>query len=300
MLHLSGADFIHYNSNFRQYRQYHGTSFARVDHCLHMEAQAKGCHPNFRPSKFSPSPNLRQSSTPISSDLATARSKLKDYKIPFGFCSLFLATMPCTESHCHYKHECPWCGYRHDVEHCQHAEAHLKHSSGNVRNRNKNHAFTPFRGNRQSNQSSPSYHNRCYPHHDYQWQLRETKSPSLSVTNSNVCESSESGPPNVIDLSKSVPPVLNMNEFAAQLSEYDPELCDFLISGLRVGFNLGHQGEHTPVTVPNWKSARDRPVIMRNLLQKEVKKGRILGLFRSPPFPNLPISAIGFVLKKVP
>ena len=73
MLHSSGTDFIHYDSNFLQYRQYHGTSFVRVDHCLHMEAQAKGRPPNFRPSKFSPSPNHRQPSKPSSSDLATAK-----------------------------------------------------------------------------------------------------------------------------------------------------------------------------------------------------------------------------------
>ena len=39
---------------------------------------------------------------------------------------------------------------------------------------------------------------------------------------------------------------------------------------------------------------------MSNLLQKEVEKGRILGPFRSPPFPNLSINAIGFVPKKLP
>ena len=239
MLHSSGADFIHYDSNFLQYRQYHGTSFARVDHCLYMEAQAKSRPPNFPPSKFGPSPSLRQSSKPSSSDMPTARSKLKDYKIPFGFCSLFLAAMPCTEVRCLYKHKCPWCWSRHDVEHCQHAETHLKRSSGNARNRNKNHTFSPFRGNKQSNQSSPSHHNRPYPNRDSQWQLAETNSPTPSVTkltNSIVSESSESGPPNVIDLSKSMPPVLNINEFAALLSEYDPELCNFLISGLKFGF----------------------------------------------------------------
>ena len=38
---------------------------------------------------------------------------------------------------------------------------------------------------------------------------------------------------------------------------------------------------------------------MCNLLQKEVKKGRILGLFTSPHSPNLSINAIGFVPKKM-
>ena len=50
--------------------------------------------------------------------------------------------------------------------------------------------------------------------------------------------------------------MLNVATFAILLSEYASGLSAFMISGLRVGFQLGHQGKHMPVTVPTFKKKR--------------------------------------------
>ena len=47
-----------------------------------------------------------------------AKSKLAIYDIPGGYCHLFMASMPCYEGTCQYKHCCPFCNAKHPVAQC--------------------------------------------------------------------------------------------------------------------------------------------------------------------------------------
>ena len=123
-LYASGADYLYYDENFRQYRQYNPTPYCSVDHCLQMEAQSLGkpAHPRGPPNTTSrptfPRPHLQGSQVKPHPSLSEARAKLREFNIPRGYCYLFLASLPCYEKQCTYKHLCPLCGAKHAIDRC--------------------------------------------------------------------------------------------------------------------------------------------------------------------------------------
>ena len=122
-LHSTNADFLHYDTSFRSYKQYNHISFAHVDHCLVTDA-----HNRNKPSQFTTSHNALQrnsTSAPFSrrskpgpSLIAEAKQKLAELQVPFGYCKLFLASLPCYKGRCPYRHECSWCSGSHAAAHC--------------------------------------------------------------------------------------------------------------------------------------------------------------------------------------
>ena len=67
-----------------------------------------------------------------------------------------------------------------------------------------------------------------------------------------------------------------------------------LITGLREGFFTGIS--EPPVTClecPNYLSAKAQPEIVSQLIMKEVKKGFLVGPFRTPPFSLYRVSPLG-------
>ena len=46
------------------------------------------------------------------------KQKLFDFQVPFGYCKLFLSSLPCYKGRCPYRHECPWCPDSHAAAHC--------------------------------------------------------------------------------------------------------------------------------------------------------------------------------------
>ena len=67
---------------------------------------------------------------------------------------------------------------------------------------------------------------------------------------------------------------------------------------LKFGADIGYQGPHHTRQTPNAVSARMRPDILRQMVQKEVSLGRTRGPFFKPPFPTFICSSLGLVPKK--
>ena len=72
-------------------------------------------------------------------------------------------------------------------------------------------------------------------------------------------------------------PVLNVEKFAELLNGYDIMKTEYLVQGLKNGFSTGYNGAFENVYVKNLTSAINHLHVMRELLNKEINKGRIVG-----------------------
>ena len=87
---------------------------------------------------------------------------------------------------------------------------------------------------------------------------------------------------------------VNIDAFAFYLRGHpDPQLCNYVITGLRHGFDLGFNSTLTPVARQNNKSARDNPTEVTKAIMKEISRGHTAGPFLFPPFPVNHISPLG-------
>ena len=75
---------------------------------------------------------------------------------------------------------------------------------------------------------------------------------------------------------------------------------EYLLDGFRNGFRLGFSGPRNSMSASNLKSCRDHPEIVREKISSEIAAKRVKGPFSEPPFPEMKISPIGIVPKKVP
>ena len=92
---------------------------------------------------------------------------------------------------------------------------------------------------------------------------------------------------------------LNAQHFAHELQHHpDQHRALALIQGLQVGVRLGYSGPRRHFIATNLPSARQRPEVIDQELQKECKAGRILGPFSTLPLPRLHCSGLGAVPKK--
>ena len=82
----------------------------------------------------------------------------------------------------------------------------------------------------------------------------------------------------------------------AVVNTFDAQL---LFQGFSEGFNLQYTGPPGPRDANNLKSAVQLPYVVLEKLNKEISLGRICGPFDSPPFPDMIVSPIGLVDKKV-
>ena len=258
-LYGSGADYLHYDENFRDYRQYNPTPFSSVDHCLQMEAQSHGKTPHARGPQ---NPHARlgfHRSHPQGSQakthpslVAEARSKLRDHDIPRGYCYLFLASLPCYKKQCQYKHNCPYCGAKHPIDRC------LKPAARTTQRQNGRGTVRPLLSTPVDppNTSHLSHYRR-------QW-LNTTTQPTAWAPDSG-------------SLKQSVPPVINIEALQELLVSYDPSEAHKTITGFRQGFDIGYRGPITDVDTKNLSSALRQPLVMQTLIQNEVNKGRFFG-----------------------
>lgn len=72
----------------------------------------------------------------------------------------------------------------------------------------------------------------------------------------------------------------------------------FLLQGFSKGFKLNFAGPRTLTESKNLKSAQQHPDQIKNILDQEIKLGRMAGPYPVRPFSNLRISPIGIVPKK--
>ena len=74
----------------------------------------------------------------------------------------------------------------------------------------------------------------------------------------------------------------------------------YLIKGFQTGFRLGYMGARSPSSCSNLKSCVEMPHAVSEKLQTELQTDRIRGPFDHSPFPDMKLSPIGLVPKKVP
>ncbi|XP_052428992.1 uncharacterized protein LOC127970440 [Carassius gibelio] len=93
---------------------------------------------------------------------------------------------------------------------------------------------------------------------------------------------------------------VNIFRMTIELAHHpDKEFTNYLLSGLKHGFNPGVVCELTQNTVcRNLQSALAEPDIVANLIKKEVDSGFMIGPFNTPPFKTFRVSPIGVATRK--
>lgn len=72
-----------------------------------------------------------------------------------------------------------------------------------------------------------------------------------------------------------------------------------LITRFCKGFSLQYQGPRKPFSCPNLKSAIDNPKVIEEKSNKELECDRVEGPFKTKAFPNIRISPLSLVPKKI-
>ena len=78
----------------------------------------------------------------------------------------------------------------------------------------------------------------------------------------------------------------------------DKPLVDYIINGLRNGFDIGFTGPFSATLPKNLKSADQNKESIQEAINKELSRGHTAGPFPSPPFPLTHCSPIGSAPKK--
>ena len=97
--------------------------------------------------------------------------------------------------------------------------------------------------------------------------------------------------------SQPVRPV-KVDRFENLLVGYSPALKTLLVDGFRTDFQVYYISELSSFESSNLRSALQSPDIVSAKLKKEIVAGRVVGVFKAPPFPNFRTSLIGIVPKK--
>ena len=85
---------------------------------------------------------------------------------------------------------------------------------------------------------------------------------------------------------------INMLEFYLK-GHPDQQIVNYVLTGLRAGFDLGFNGTRKPIFRTNNKSARENPSEVTKAIHKELARGHTAGPFPFPPFPVNHISPLG-------
>ena len=94
-----------------------------------------------------------------------------------------------------------------------------------------------------------------------------------------------------------LPTPIKINKLKLILQGYDVEKLNFFISGFRHGFYLGYQGPRESCFVKTSDSTKDNWEVVNTKSKKEMKMGRIAGLFNMPPFEKFRVSPLAVIPK---
>ena len=75
-------------------------------------------------------------------------------------------------------------------------------------------------------------------------------------------------------------------------------MVEYIVDGLRNGFDIGFTGQFSPTFPKNLKSATENKHLIQEAINKEVSRGHTAGPFPHPPFPRTHCSPIGAAPKK--
>ena len=93
---------------------------------------------------------------------------------------------------------------------------------------------------------------------------------------------------------------MNADQLERLLQNFDPEISKFLVNGFTFGFKIPYYGSRDPKRSKCFNPTSDNITILKQKIQKEINANRVAGPFNDLPFPNLQISPLGLVPKKVP
>ncbi len=93
---------------------------------------------------------------------------------------------------------------------------------------------------------------------------------------------------------------VNISRLATELTQHpDKDFREYLLSGLRYGFNPGVECALSQSHIcNNLQSAHAEPAVVNQLIEKEVKSGFMIGPFNEPPFEVFRVSPIGIATGK--
>ena len=91
---------------------------------------------------------------------------------------------------------------------------------------------------------------------------------------------------------------MNTHRLAELLQHYDSGKGQYLLQGFTNGFELHYTGSRKFQDCKNLCSAIDNPTEFCEKILKEIRLGRILSSFKTPPLPDLQCSPLGLVPKK--
>ena len=92
---------------------------------------------------------------------------------------------------------------------------------------------------------------------------------------------------------------VNITRFAELLHGHpDRHQVEYILHGLRHGFDIGFQGQILGHTPRNNKSARDNHIKVTLAINKEISRGHTAGPFHQPPFQVNHISPLGAAPKQ--
>ena len=92
--------------------------------------------------------------------------------------------------------------------------------------------------------------------------------------------------------------MINVNYFELLLrSHSDRILVNYILDGLRAGFDIGYLGSSVASQPKNLRSAFQHRHLLATAVDKEVQRGHTAGPFSHPPFPITHCSPIGAVEK---
>ena len=93
---------------------------------------------------------------------------------------------------------------------------------------------------------------------------------------------------------------INVSALAGELADHhDTVFVNHLITGLSQGFRVGViQDVNETFVCKNLQSAFKEPEIVSQLIEKELKKGYVIGPFKNPPFNLFRTSPVGIATRK--
>ena len=95
------------------------------------------------------------------------------------------------------------------------------------------------------------------------------------------------------------PCIINVALFEKLLQPHpDRRLVNYIVSGLKNGFDIGFSGESSITRPKNLRSAVQNKPLLQEAIDKEISRGHTAGPFPSPPFPRTHCSPIGSAPKK--
>ncbi|CAG2229373.1 unnamed protein product [Mytilus edulis] len=127
-------------------------------------------------------------------------------------------------------------------------------------------------------------------------EVKANKKSDHSIKNPSVQSQRSTIEPNK---NHKLPSPIKTDRLVFYLEGYDSIKCSYLLNGLRYGFLLEHEGPRSLFTCNNLKSALSNSSLVQEKFEKEIAFDRVMGTYNYIPLPDLRISSLGMVSKRI-